>query len=171
MLALSASDLTVTQASTPDLVYSAMAHRIVAIKSLNQAMSKGIHGFEEGNAMLATCYMLLFQSVYLEDCLAEFMSFMRGCAVIAKDMGYKRLKLLFSAPLGMNILSKMDSLLIDARDVNPEHVDTACKALDAITPLCQKEYEKSFHKYILKATHALYNSPREGQKISYPPQE
>src|SRR5438045_4036864 len=96
MLALAASHITAGEArESADLVCSAMSHRVKSIKALNATLSKGIKSLEEGNAMLATCYTLLFQSLYVEDGMLEFMSFTRGCGVVAKTMGYGGFGFLF----------------------------------------------------------------------------
>ena len=164
MLGLSASDLTTKVTQTSELTYSAMSHRVQAIKSLNQALSNGLHTFEEGNAMLATCYALLFQSVLLEDGLAEYMSFIRGCVLIAQNMGCKRMKFLFHSVLVKDSLAKMEPHLKDGPEVNPGPVDAACNSLEAFKPLCQRDYEKTFHGSLLKTAQALYTSSRNGKK-------
>ena len=123
MLGLSASDLTTKVTQTTELTCSAMSHRVQAITSLNQALSNGLHTFEEGNAMLATCYVLLFQSVLLDDGLAEYMSFIRGCVLIAQNMGCKRMKFLFHSFLGTDSLAKLDPHLKEGPEVNPGPVD------------------------------------------------
>jgi hypothetical protein len=164
MLGLSASDLNTKAPQSSELTCSAMSHRVQAIKSLNQALSNGLHTFEEGNAMLATCYVLLFQSVLLEDGLAEYMSFIRGCVLIAQNMGCKRMKFLFHSFLGTDSLAKMDPHLKEGPEVNPGPVGAGCKSLEAFEPLCQRDYEKEFHGSLLKTARALYTSSRNGKK-------
>jgi hypothetical protein len=164
MLGLSASDLTTSLTPTRELACSAVKHRLVAIKALNQALSRGVQTFEEGNAMLATCYVLLFQAVLLEDGLAEYMSFLRGCVLIAQTMGCKRMKFLFHSFIGMEGFKKMEPYLKDEREVNPGPVNDACKSLEAFALLCQREYEKNFHHCLMKTAGALHTSSRNGTK-------
>jgi hypothetical protein len=164
MLGLSASDLTTKITQTSALACSAMTHRVQAIKSLNRALSKGLHTFEEGNAMLATCYVLIFQSVLLDDGLAEYMSFIRGVVLIAQNMGCKRMKFLFHSFLGMDALAQMDPHLKEGPEINPGPVNAGCKSLEAFGPLCQRDYEKNFHGSLLKTARALYTSSRNGKK-------
>ena len=72
MFALSASDIEAALSQhSSELIQSAMSHRILAIKFLNRALSTGLRIFEEGNAMLATCYILVFQSTLMDEGLAE----------------------------------------------------------------------------------------------------
>jgi hypothetical protein len=165
MLGLSASELTAKLTPTYELACSAMKHRVVAIKALNQALSRGIQTFEEGNAMLATCYVLLFQSVLLDDGLAEYVSFLRGCVLIAQTMGCKKMKFLFHSFLGMDGFKKMEPHLKDEPEVKPGPLNAARKSLDAFAPLCQKEYEKNFHTCLMKTSGALYTSSRNGTKF------
>lgn len=151
-----------------DLTCSAMSHRVQAIKSLNQAMSNGLHTAEEGNAMLATCYALLFQSVLIDDGLSEFMSFVRGILAVASNMGCKSMKFLFHSFLGSEQFEKMEPYLDGAPGINLELVDSACKSIEAFSPLCQKNYEKIYHGALLKTARALLTSSREGTKSSKP---
>ena len=164
MLGLSASDLTTYVIQTSELTFFAMSHRVQAIKLLNQAISNGLHTFEEGNAMLATCFVLLFQSVLLEDGLAEYMSFIRGCTLIAVNMGCKKMKFLFHSFHPTESFAKMEPHLKESPEVNPGPVDAGCKSLEAFESLCQRDYEKRFHRCLLKTARALYTSSRKGKK-------
>jgi hypothetical protein len=95
MLALSASDLILSQPFHPELPSVAMTHRVKAIRALNSAIGKPLLSFAEGNAMLATCYALLFQSVLMRDGLVEYMTFIRGVIVVALHMGKRNMRFLF----------------------------------------------------------------------------
>jgi hypothetical protein len=162
MLGLAALELAEIDTEASSLICAAIHHRVRAIKTLNQALSRGIHTFEEGNAMLATCYTLLFQSVLLDDGLPEFMTFIRGCVLVAFSMGCKSLKILFNNLLGHDQLAQMEPHLTGPPPVDAEVVDAACQSLEAFAPLCRQEYEKSFHGLLLKTARALYTSPRNG---------
>jgi len=87
MLALSASELassrTSTQSQSSELTNTGLGHRVKAITALNTAISASIQSFEQGNAMLATCFILLFQSVLMDDGLIEYMSFIRGVIAVS----------------------------------------------------------------------------------------
>ncbi|EAQ83958.1 hypothetical protein CHGG_10362 [Chaetomium globosum CBS 148.51] len=56
--------------------------------------------FEEGNALMATCFALTYQSVLLEDGMAEFMTFIRGIMIVAIHMYCRGANLLFGHLLG-----------------------------------------------------------------------
>ncbi len=163
MLALSASDLAITTAEGPELFQSALAHRVKAINSLNQALSNGLNTFEEGNAMLATCYTLVFQSVLFDDGLTEYMTFIRGCFLVAGNMGCKGLNFLFKNMLREDMLSAMEPYLQGPPAIDPELIDAACLSLEAFRPLCQRDYERVFYMLLLKLVRSLYTSSREGK--------
>ena len=162
MLGLAASDLTSGSSENPELRSLAMSHRVTAIKQLNQAFSGGIDSFEQGNAMLATCYALTFQSVYLDGGLADFMTFIRGCVLIAWNMGFKGLKYLFRAFMDDEQLSMMDAHLQGIPGINPALVEDASKSLQAFHSMCERDYEKNFHAILVKTTSAILTSSRDG---------
>jgi hypothetical protein len=162
MLGLSAFDITLTPALGSNLKCSAISHRVQSINALTQALSKGIHTAEEGNAMLATCYVLVFQSVLMEDGIPEFMSFIRGCALVATTMGRKGMKFWFQNILEQDQISKMEPHLEGVPEVDPALIDAACSSLEAFAPLCRQNYEKIFHERILTTARAVYTSSREG---------
>jgi hypothetical protein len=87
MLGLAASDLFNTGAGSLDLKCSALSHRVKAMKLIEVLLAKGLHTFEEANAMLAACLNLLFQTCHFDDGLAEFMTLMRGIIFVAIYMG------------------------------------------------------------------------------------
>ncbi|KIX10031.1 uncharacterized protein Z518_01112 [Rhinocladiella mackenziei CBS 650.93] len=61
----------------------ALDHRIYAIQGLNSAMSESSQESNESGAILAACYALTFQSVYLADGMIDFIVFVRGCYLAA----------------------------------------------------------------------------------------
>lgn len=164
MLALAASDITAEAPENSDLACAAMSHRVKAIKALNGALSKGIKSLEEGNAMLATCYTLLFQSWHVEDGLPEFMSFTRGCGAVAKTMGYTGFKFIFrNFPDDENPHERMRPYLDGPPGIDPDAVDAALNSLEAFRHLCQQPYEKYFHGLLVKTARACHTSAHDGK--------
>ncbi|KAK4102619.1 hypothetical protein N658DRAFT_495332 [Parathielavia hyrcaniae] len=51
--------------------------------------------FEEGNALMATCVALTYQSVLLDDGMAEYLTFIRGVMIVAIQMYIKGATILF----------------------------------------------------------------------------
>lgn len=66
ILGLAASELI---ASDPSLAGAALAHRLKSIQAIKRklAASNSSITYAEGNALIATCFALTFQSVILED--------------------------------------------------------------------------------------------------------
>jgi len=163
MLALAASDLASSSHGDSVLTLSAMSHRVTAIKALNAALSRGVHTMEEGNAMLATCYTLVFQSALMADAFPEYMSFIRGCMVVAWQMGTKRLKFIFDSMLGDDQLVKMGPFLQGAPDIDPALTNAAIESLERCQHLVVKDSEKAFHACCLEIAHASAVSSRGGK--------
>ena len=81
ILALAASHLdAVTHSGVAE---QAIQHRILAVKSLNDALSVPPTTACERDARLAAALVLAFQSSHLQDGMAEFMTMVRGCNLIA----------------------------------------------------------------------------------------
>jgi hypothetical protein len=57
----------------------ALEHRLYAIRGLNSVISNPCRESDESSAILASCYALTFQSIYLGDGMADFIVFVRGC--------------------------------------------------------------------------------------------
>lgn len=66
ILGLAASELIASDAS---LAEAAMAHRLKSIQTIKRKLAASNSGitYAEGNALIATCFALTFQSVILED--------------------------------------------------------------------------------------------------------
>ncbi|KAI3399985.1 hypothetical protein diail_4819 [Diaporthe ilicicola] len=85
ILGLAASELIASDAS---LAEAAIAHRLRSIQAIKRKLASSNQGiaYAEGNALIATCFALTFQSVILEDGMAEYMAFIRGIIVIVIQM-------------------------------------------------------------------------------------
>ncbi|KAI8956036.1 C6 zinc finger protein [Xylaria longipes] len=110
ILGLAASELMIQD---PSLVTFAMAHRLKAIKAIKRTLTDvpKTNTFDEGNALLATCYALTFQSVMLDDGMAEFMIFCRGIVIVAIQMYCKGAKFIFSNFHGDDHVAHLQPLL------------------------------------------------------------
>lgn len=66
ILGLAASELIATD---PSLAEAAMVHRLKSIQAIKRKLAASDQGitYAEGNALIATCFALTFQSVILED--------------------------------------------------------------------------------------------------------
>lgn len=161
MLALSASELREDEPS-PDLTYTAIQHRILAIRTLSESISRGCHSSEEGNAMIATCYALIHQSALLDDGICEFMSFTRGLVKVLFHMGRNKLNMLFRNIIGDELMQTMGPYLEGHPVVPIEVIEEATLAIQAIEKLCQTDGEKRMYECILELVTGLAVSKRAG---------
>lgn len=162
MLALSASDIAESNPSpaSSELECVAMSHRVKAIASLNEAIGKPIGSVEQGNAMIATCFSLLFQSTLINDGLVEYMTFIRGVLVVSMHMGQRNIGFLFEHMFDQGEV--VASELTDSPLINPDHARGACRSLELICPLIQNPREKELFGYLLSAARACFTSSQAG---------
>lgn len=167
MLALSASDIAEHNPSpaSPELECVAMSHRIKAIASLNDAIGKPLESIEQGNAMIATCFSLLFQSTLIDDGLVEYMTFIRGVLVVSMHMGQKNIGFLFEHMFDQ--AQVVASELTDSPLIDPELAGRACRSLEQLSPLVKNPREVEFYGYLLSTARALFTSSQDGTHLSF----
>jgi hypothetical protein len=165
MLALSASDIVCTTDPSPELHSTALAHRIKAITSLNNAITVGISSYEEGNAMIATCFALLFQSCLIDDGLVEYMTFIRGTLVVAIQMGMRRMRFLFDKIFADQQLEIVEPAIRAAPLVESEKVTAACRSFEKFGHLCQTQLEIEVYTILFGIARALITSSRDGKNF------
>lgn len=156
ILALSAQDLADTQPPCRELQHTALSYRVRAITSLNEAISHPDLSVGQGNAMLATCFVLLFQSVYLADGLVEYMSFLRGVIAVSIHMGMNRMNFLFSNMFDQAAV--VQESLRDIQLINPDLARGACRSLEQLDSLVSNPREVEYYGYLLSAARALFTS-------------
>ncbi|KAL8366112.1 hypothetical protein RB595_004743 [Gaeumannomyces hyphopodioides] len=152
ILGLAASDLA---KDDPTLYEAAMSHRLKAIKAVKRALadsprrprqqrrqqqqqasgSGAAFSSDEGNALLATCYALTFQSVMLDDGMAEYMTFIRGIIIVVVQMYTRGARFLFSN----FIADEQDAILKPLMDrvpmINRAWAEGAVAAVAGLEPL------------------------------------
>jgi hypothetical protein len=158
ILGLAASDL---MSQDPSLVTFAMQHRLKAIKAIKKTLTDVPKGntFEEGNALMATCFALTFQSVCLEDGMAEFMTFCRGIVIVAIQMYCKGTKLIFNNFIHEDSMAILKPLMELVPPLPRQWSDMAVTAIRALAPLCKHTVELEYHAILLEMAEALYTSP------------
>lgn len=111
ILGLAASELIASDAS---LAEAAMAHRLKSIQAIKRKLAESNQGitYAEGNALIATCFALTFQSVILEDGMTEYMAFIRGVIIVVIQMW----------KAGVNFMFK-HLLEQDQKDLLKPHID------------------------------------------------
>jgi hypothetical protein len=83
--------------SSPDMANRALHHRSIALSGLNHAITTNDWSQTSVDAMLATTYALTFQATYLsDDGMIDFMTMVRGCALITGKLEENRAKSTFA---------------------------------------------------------------------------
>lgn len=171
MLALSASDLAsgdVQPADRQQLISVALAHRVKAISALHNAIAAGIDDYKRGNAMLATCFALVFQSTLIDDGLVEYMTFIRGTISVSVQMGMKKMKFLFLHLFGSSGLDQIDSALSEIPLIKAEVVASCCRSFDRFEHLCQSAVEREIWSNLVDIARSLRVSSRDGEHYFCP---
>jgi hypothetical protein len=160
MLGLSASDL-VSPADDRGLSTTAIAHRVKAIEALNKAVAEGVTCWEQGNAMLATCFALLFQSVFLHDGLTDYISFLRGVVAIAMQLSQKKMKFVFTKFFPGDQLKMVEPGLATVPLMNYDTASAASRSLEKMSFLCKTQIEIGIYGLLLNIARNLSTSARE----------
>ena len=168
MLALSASDLACYRDDCVDLIPTSISHRIKSIESLNKAVTAGIKSWQQGNAMIATCFTLLFQSVLLNDGLSEYLSFLRGILAIGMQMGQKRMRFIFERLWGEDQYKARATELDAVGLIDEELVSSACRSFEKLFPLCTTKIQIGLYGLLLSMARTLVTSSKEGKSVSNP---
>lgn len=162
ILGFAASELLSTDSS---LVAAAMDHRIKAIKAIKKRLaeaSKTNTSHEEANALVATCYALTFQSVSLDDGMAEYMTFIRGIVIVGMQMMFKGIKPIFETMFE----DQQDELLGPYMETLPlierGWADAAFEAISSLRPLCVEPVEIEYQEKLMSIVQKLYISSWTG---------
>ncbi|KAK3293423.1 uncharacterized protein B0H64DRAFT_419172 [Chaetomium fimeti] len=93
--------------------------------------------FEEGNALMATCFALTFQSVLLEDGMAEFMTFIRGIMIVAIQMYCSGASLLFGEMLGDRQTQLLEPHMRELGLIDADLTARAIRAIEGLRGLVE----------------------------------
>ncbi|ODA81696.1 hypothetical protein RJ55_00198 [Drechmeria coniospora] len=168
ILGFAASELGRTRAEG-SVVAAAMNHRVKAIRALKKRLAEASSArltHEEANVLVATCFVLTFQSVSLDDGLAEYMTFIRGILIVGMQMAFRGIKPVFETLLD----DKQNELLAPLMEGMPlierGWVDGAVEAIAKLRPLCVDEIEVEYHGQLLAIAETLYTSSFDAYKAN-----
>ncbi|KAF4969371.1 hypothetical protein FZEAL_10231 [Fusarium zealandicum] len=164
ILGFSASQLIKNDSS---LVTSAMSHRIKAIKAIKKRLSETARtavGGEELNAMVATCFALTFQSVSLDDGLAEFMTFIRGVLIVGMQMTFRGIKHLFDNIMQQDQDITLAPFMENLPLIQKGWADSAMEAIMNLEPLCTEQVEIEYNQQLINIVEKLYVSSWDAYK-------
>lgn len=164
ILGLAASELLPTDSN---LLHAALHHRLLSLRAIKRKLASFAPpsaqaplitptttacpsssplpiSHEEGNALLATCFALTFQSVHLDDGMAEFMTFVRGVVMVAIKMAFSQVGFLFVNFIGKDqevvLRPYLDSAVVPA-EMEVWRED-AVGALERLRCLCEGDHLK-----------------------------
>ncbi|KAH7321107.1 hypothetical protein B0I35DRAFT_477623 [Stachybotrys elegans] len=166
ILGFAASELEPIDSS---MAVAAMNHRVRAIKAIKKRLMEDSHrsaSFEECNAMVATCYALTFQSVSMEDGLAEYMTFIRGIVIVGFQMMFKGMKPLFSNMVGQEQHAVMEPLMESLPLIEKGWADAAKESIERLRPLCATPVETQYQEALMAIVEQLYISSFEAYRAN-----
>ncbi|KIM94227.1 hypothetical protein OIDMADRAFT_149564 [Oidiodendron maius Zn] len=94
ILGLAASHISLIAPSS-NMQARSLAYRVQAVRGLNGAFSAAPRRREDGDALLATCYALSMQALYIGESVSEFLVMLRGCHVLMTQRWAERLGTVF----------------------------------------------------------------------------
>ncbi|KAL7821604.1 hypothetical protein V8C44DRAFT_315154 [Trichoderma aethiopicum] len=166
ILGYAASELMHTDSS---LAPVAMGHRIKAVKAIKKRLmetSKMDTTYEEANALVATCFALTFQSVSLEDGLAEYMTFIRGIVIVGMQMMFKSIKPLFSNLFETNNDDVLAPYMEGLPLIQRGWAEAAIEAITNLGPLCTRQVEIEYHEHLMTVSSRLLTNSFEAYKAN-----
>ncbi|PTB67361.1 hypothetical protein BBK36DRAFT_65128 [Trichoderma citrinoviride] len=166
ILGYAASELMHTDSS---LASVAMGHRIKAVKAIKKRLtetSKMDLTYEEANALVATCFALTFQSVSLEDGLAEYMTFIRGIVIVGMQMMFKSIKPLFNNLFESNNDDVLAPYMEGLPLIQRGWAEAAIESIERLGPLCTRQVEIDYHGHLKTISSCLLTNSFEAYKAN-----
>jgi hypothetical protein len=162
MLGLAATCLA---ANTPAEYGSlALSHRLMAIKGLNEALSKAVWTRDDGDALLAACYALTFLSSYLKDGIFEFLTMVRGCGLLSLQLWNDNVDVSFSIRPDEHH-EFMKSRLNNLPDIDTDLLQDSASSFNTLLPLCEGlDAHLSFYKLLRDCAETITVDSREGEQ-------
>ena len=169
--------------SNANVAEEAISHRILAVQALNEALSVPSKSGSERDARMGAALALAFQSSHLQDGLAEFLTMVRGCNLIAMDGSLSNNESAFNvrSSLFQNYfsyrltlpqafredghLATMKSRLTTAgwtgTGINQDDLDLAAMSLHKVDSLHMTDWERGFWDILVRTIDNAYDRPIE----------
>lgn len=152
ILGMSASHLQLTTGAS--LSAQAINHRALAIKGSNDAISKTQRTGSDGDALLASCYLLAFQSSYMIDGMQDFFQMVRGCSLLHFQLITENLPMAFYLT-EKDHFEVMQERLLDLPAINLELIENAEKSLAACSAVLDNDICEEFHRTLVECLESL----------------
>jgi hypothetical protein len=145
-----------------DLDTTAMYHRVQAIKGSAVALSKTNRSGDDGDALVASCYLLTFQSSYIKEGTVEFLHFLRGCSLVWNQLLYEKVPITFSLS-SESLYEFMKPRLVALPDIDPELLESAQKSLSELQLILYKPVHTMFHGLFVECITEVKQSAQVGE--------
>ncbi|KAF8861135.1 hypothetical protein BDZ45DRAFT_740735 [Acephala macrosclerotiorum] len=144
-----------------DLSSVALHHRVRAIQGSSEALTKKNRSGSDGDALLAACYLLTFQSSYMKEGIPEFFQFVRGCSLVSNQLRDEKLPMAFFLTV-QDHFQFMEGRLTNLPIINSELLDGADRSLSALPPILELPVHFTFHERLLETIAAVRVSSLQG---------
>jgi hypothetical protein len=143
------------------LTYVALQHRMLAIEGSNKAISRSIQTGSDGDALLASCYCLGFQSSYMIDGMQDCFRLLRGCKMLDLQLRTQSLPMAFFLPQ-VRHFDIMQPRLFDLPVIEPEILDRAGASLQLLLPHLHGPIHVALYHSLLEVIETLRFSSLKG---------
>jgi hypothetical protein len=152
ILAMAASHLQLTTGYQMTTV--AIRHRLLAIKGSNEVISQPVKHGSDGDALLASCYLLAFQSSYMADGMEESFRIVRGCTLLNMHLKAQHLHMAFFLPHNYHF-DIMQQRLVDLPTIEPGVVKSAETSLQNLLPHLTDSRQKQIYQRLMDIVDSL----------------
>ena len=159
LLGLGAFHLNAVSSVDGDFRQNALDHRMRALRSLKQAMSNTTAEVGDGIAILAACYALTFQSIYLANGIDDYIVLVRGCYLTANAFRHHG----SITALPHQHLQLIAQELENMPKPKAQMIREGIRSLRRIIPLLQSTPEVEFYKGI----EAVFSGLLERSRVGY----
>ncbi|KAF5013834.1 hypothetical protein FDECE_191 [Fusarium decemcellulare] len=169
MLGLGASHLGLLSPSGYER--AALKHRVTAIKSLNNQLSKPKLSKQDAEAAFGAMLVLTFQSAYMTDGLVDFLTMVRGCWLVGNNSVQDLETTIFKTFARATYLEKVKELVqLDETDqwLDALVAEEFCASIKRIGPLCKSVPELRYLAHMQRiATLALTDPTESYNELSF----
>lgn len=144
-----------------DLSSVALHHRVRAIQGSGEALTQKDRAGSDGDALLAACYLLTFQSSYMKDGIPEFFQFVRGCILVRNQLREENLPMAFFLA-AEDHFEFMEGKLSNLPVINAQLLDGAEVSLAALPPILELPVQFAIFNLLVECIAAVRTSSLQG---------
>jgi hypothetical protein len=150
----------------------ALLHRQKAITGLEEAFTRWPPKAEEAHVMLASSYILAYQSIHLPDGFVDHVISLRGCALISQMIQSSHMEGIFSLDSRLHCLAGAELKLKNFPALDQDLVRNTIRSLARFAHLLRggQEIERAFFEQLVESVRPLLlPSCRSSPQISATP--